>query len=198
MKTEFEVKFYPIDKDTITAKLRSNGGTLVQSEVKTIIAAYNHQANPQIDGDYVRVRNEGDKVRLSIKVHAAQDGSIADQKEIDTIVSDFDATLEILERSGLKRSGFQEKLRETWELNGAEVVIDTWPGLETYIEVEAQSEDEVKQVAEVLGCNWTDKIITSVVEIYMKKYGMSVDDVLAAMGNLTFDNHPFGDLGSQR
>lgn len=194
MKTEFEAKFYPVDKNAIREKLKANGGKLVQPEVKTIIAAYNHRANPQIDGDYVRVRNEGDKIRLSIKVHAAEGGSIADQKEIDTIVSDFDATLAILERTGLKRSGFQEKLRETWELHGAEVVIDTWPGLETYIEIEASSEDAVQYAAELLDFDWDDKIITSVVEIYAKKYGMTVEEVLAVMSNLTFDNQPFANL----
>jgi adenylate cyclase class 2 len=198
MKTEFEVKFYPIKKEKIITKLKEKGGVLVQSEVKTIIAVYNHQLNPQIKGHYVRVRDEGDKVRLSIKIHAAQNGSIADQKEIDTIVSNFNATVEILERTGLKRSGFQEKMRETWEYDGAEVVIDTWPGLETYIEIEAQSEEKVKQVAEELGCSWDDKIITSVVEIYMQEYGMSAEDVLTAMENLTFDHHPFDDQPPQQ
>jgi len=88
MNTEFEVKFYPVEKESIVAQLKDKGAELVQAEVITIIAAYNHQANPQIDGHYVRVRDEGDKVRLSIKIHADKDGSVADQKEIDTIVSD--------------------------------------------------------------------------------------------------------------
>lgn len=191
MKTEFEVKFYPVDKDDVVTKLKANDAELVQPEVKTIIAAYNKQANPQIDGHYVRVRDEGDKIRLSIKIHAAKDGSVSDQKEIDTIVSDFDATVEILERSGLKRSGYQEKKRETWKLGTSEIVIDTWPGLETYIEIEDESEEAVRATADKLGFDWEGKIITSVVEIYMEKYGLTGEKVLELMGNTTFANNPF-------
>jgi adenylate cyclase class 2 len=191
MKTELEVKFYPVDKATITATLKAKGGKLVQPEVKTIIVAYNRQLNPHLVGDYVRVRDEGDKVRISIKIHAAKEGAVTDQKEVDTIVSDFDATIEILERSGLKRSGYQEKMRETWHLGTSEVVIDTWPGLETYIEIEDQSEEAVRQTAETLGFDWEDKIISSVVEIYMHKYKLSLDEVLQLLSHTTFDNNPF-------
>lgn len=190
-KTEFEVKFYPVNKDKVIADLKAKGAQLIQPEVKMIIVVYNHQTNPQIDGHYVRVRNEGDKVRLSIKVHATKDGRVADQKEIDTIVSSFGATVEILERTGLKRSGYQEKMRETWKLDTSEIVIDTWPGLETYIEIEDQSEEAVHNTADKLGFKWEDKIITSVVEIYMEKYGLTGEKVLELMGNTTFANNPF-------
>jgi adenylate cyclase class 2 len=191
MKTEFEVKFYPVDKAMIIANIKKNGGRLIQPETKNILVIYGRQINPYIDGHYVRVRDEGNKVRLSVKVHASKEGSIADQKEIDTIVSDFDATVEILERSGLKRSGYQEKMRETWLLGTSEVVIDTWPGLETYIEIEDQSEDAVRSTAEVLGFNWKDKIITSVVEVYMDIYDLSREEVLKLLENTTFANNPF-------
>ena len=191
MKTEFEVKFYPVDKDDVISKLKVNGGVLVQTEVKTLIAAYNRQANPQIDGHYIRVRNEGDKVRLSIKINATEDGAVADQKEIDTIVSDFEATVQILEHAGLRRSGYQEKLRETWKLGTSEIVVDTWPGLEPYIEIEDNSEEAIRKTAALLEFDWQDKIITSVVEIYMDKYQLSGDKVLSLMGNATFDNNPF-------
>lgn len=135
MQTEYEVKFYPVNKSTIREKLQSNGAILKQKETKTIISTYNKSLNPQIDGDYLRVRDEGNEVRMSIKIHALEGGSIDDQKELDVIVGDFDTTLEILKRSGLLQTGFQEKYRETWNLKCAEVVIDTWPRLDTYIEI---------------------------------------------------------------
>jgi adenylate cyclase class 2 len=194
MKTEFEVKFYPVDKSIVIAKLKACGAELLQPEVKTTIAAFNQRTNPQIDGDYVRVRNEGDKVQLSIKIHASQDGDVADQKEIDTVVSDFVATVEILERSGLKQSGYQEKMRETWMLGTSEVVVDTWPGLETYLEIEDQSEEAVHASADKLGFNWDEKIITSVVELYASKYNLSIDKVLQLLKHATFDNNPFAQL----
>lgn len=194
MKTEYEAKFYPVDKKEITERLENSGATLLQAEVKTIIAVFNKQANPQISAHYIRVRDEGDVIRMSAKIHAAQDGNVSDQKEADTVVQNFDSTIQILECVGLKRSGYQEKKRETWNLNGAEVVIDTWPGLEIYIEIEAESEEKVQQIAELLGFQWDNRIITSVVEIYVQKYNLSGEEVLEIMANLTFENNPFENL----
>lgn len=196
MQTEYEVKFYPVDKEAIRTKIESHGGTLEHAETKTLISAYNKSLNPQIDGDYLRVRNEGNKVRMSIKIHAIEGGKIDDQKELDVIVSDFDTTLEILKRSGLHQTGFQEKYRETWLLNGAEVVIDTWPGLETYIEIEGRSEEDVRAIAELLGFNWNDKIITSVVEIYMNKYQLTAEKAHQLLKHTTFSENPFEKLSA--
>ncbi len=191
MKTEFEVKFYPINKDEFREKLKRQKATLVNSEVKTKAATYNDRANPQIKCHYIRVRDEGNKIRMSAKIHAMQSGKVSDQKEVDTIVDSFSNTVEILEAAGLKRSGYAEKMRETWELRGAEIVIDTWPSLETLIEIEADSEEKVKEIALLLNLNWEEKIITSVVEIYMKRYSFSVEEVLEKLKNTTFDNDPF-------
>ncbi len=193
MNTEYEAKFYPIDKTAFRALLKSKDAVLVRDEVKTTIVIFSRRINPQITGNYIRVRDEGDVIRLSVKVHATEGGDISDQKETDTIVQDFDSTVSILKCAGLKQSGYQEKMRETWELDGAEVVIDTWPGLEPYIEIEADSAEKVEQIAKLLGCNWNEKIITSVVEIYKKKYGWSADEAWSVMENLTFDHHPFTD-----
>lgn len=198
MKVEYEAKFYPVDKGSVTERLKKNGAKLEQPEVTTIIAVFNKQANPQINAHYIRVRDEGNVVRMSAKIHAAQDGNVSDQKEADTVVEDFESTVQILECAGLKRSGYQEKKRETWNLNGAEVVIDTWPGLETYIEIEAESEEKVQQIAELLDFQWEDRIITSVVEIYMNKYNLTGEEVLKIMGDLTFDNNPFAKLEAKR
>jgi len=192
MKTEFEVKFYPINKDEFREKLRSKKATLVNPEVKTKAATYNSLANPQIKCHYIRVRDEGNKIRLSAKIHAMPLGKVSDQKEVDTIVDNFSNAVEILEAAGLKRSGFAEKMRETWKLNGTEIVIDTWPSLETLIEIEADSEEKVKEIALLLNLPWEEKIITSVVEIYMKRYNLSIEEVLKRLEYTTFDNNPFG------
>src|SRR3989344_4226214 len=114
MKTEFEVKFYPINKDEFREKLKNNGATLITPEVKTKAATYNDRANPQIKCHYIRIRDEGNNViRLSAKIHALESGNIADQKEADVVVNSFSDAVDILELAGLKQSGYAEKMRET-------------------------------------------------------------------------------------
>ena len=188
METEFEAKFYPINKKLIRSKLKKIGAKLVQPETLTRIIAFNSKFNPEINCHYVRVRDEGNCITMSVKINAKENEKLTDQKEIKVKVDDFDKTVEILERLSLHRSGNQEKLRETWQIDNVEIVIDTWPELETYIEIEAPSEELAKKTAEKLGLDWGERIITSVIEIFMKKYSQTADEVLKKFENLTFSN----------
>ena len=193
--TEFEAKFYPVDKEEYRKKLLSIGAKLDITERKMVRVVADRRANPILPNHTnIRVRNEGNLVRLSIKISAEQDGSLSDQKEVDVEVSDFDKTVKILETAGLKFNRRQETLREEWEYKSAQITIDTWPGLDTYSEIEAGSEEKVKEIAEDLGFNWSKKIITPAPEIYAKVYGMDIEEVLTKVSNITFENNPFNNL----
>lgn len=191
MKTEFEAKFFPIDKDAIREVLKSVDAQLVSPERKMRRIIFDHRENAQVKADYIRVRDEGNAVRLSAKTHAGENGKLEDQKETDVEVQSFDDTVEILHQAGLIESAYQETLRETWDCQGAEVVIDTWPSLPCYIEVEASSEEEVKKVSELLGMNWEERRITSVVEVYAEYFKVSVEEVLNKLKKVTFEDLPF-------
>lgn len=150
MKTEFEAKFYPVDKDNIRLILKQNGAKLIHSEELMPIVQFTNFANPQLKEnniDYIRLRNE------------------------------FGITKGILELSGLICDFEQEKYREVWEFNNCEIVIDTCPGLKTYIEIEGVGEENVKDTALKIGLGWEDAIFTSTVEIYMKEHNLSRDAV---------------------
>ena len=61
------------------------------------------------------------------------------------------------------------------------------------MEIEADSEEKVREVTEKLGFDWNNKIITPMPETYAKVYKITIDEVLAKMSNLTFENNPFVD-----
>ena len=194
MDTEFEAKFFPIKKEEFRKKLIKIGAKLLFPERKMRRAIADKRANPQIKCDYIRVRDEGNLIRLSAKIHAEEEGRVGDQKEIDVEVSDFDRTIQIFKEAGLKFNRYQETLRETWELDGAEITLDTWPGLPAYTEIEAKSEEKVREVAEKLDFSWDKKIITATPEIFAKYYGLNIDEVLDMVSNITFDKNPFKGL----
>lgn len=160
-----------------------------ERKMRTVLGDKRH--NPQLKCDYIRVRDEGDLIRLSLKIHAKKWGNLSDQKETYVEVSDFNKTVEILKELGLRLTYYQEKLRETWELDGAEVVIDTWPGLDPIVEIEAGSGIKVKKTAEKIGLDWNKKIITEAADIFAKVYGLTINEVLEKISNITFDNNPF-------
>lgn len=193
--TEFEAKFYPIDKEEYRKKLLNIGAKLDIPERKMIRVVADGRLNPILERNgYIRVRDEGNLIRLSLKKTADKGGSLADQKEIDVEVSDFEKTIKILEAAGVKFNRRQETLREEWIYKGAQITIDSWPGLETFSEVEAGSEEEVRKIAEELGFNWNKKIITPAAEVYAMVYRMDIDEVLEKISYITFENNPFKNL----
>lgn len=191
MRTELEVKFYPVEKNKVRNDLKGIGATLTKDEVKMRRVVYSHHKNPKIRGTYARIRDEGGVVRVSLKVNAAADGIIADQKELDFTVDSFDAAKEFFDRVGLVTTGYQENFRETWNYLGSEIVIDTWPSLEPYIEIESPTEEELQEIATRLGFVWANKILVSTDELYARKYALTKEQALEKMEILTFEDNQF-------
>lgn len=195
MDTEFEAKFFPVNKDEYREKLKSVGAKLTIPERKMIRIVGDRRVNPTLPAHTnIRIRDEGNLVRMSLKTMADENGKLSDQKELDVEVSDFEKTVEILETAGIKFNRRQETLREEWEYKGAQITIDTWPGLNPYSEIEADSEEKVKEIAEELVFDWNKKIITPAPEIFAKVYGMDIEDVLEKTSYITFENNPFEGL----
>jgi predicted adenylyl cyclase CyaB len=193
--TEFEAKFYPVDKDKYRAKLQSIGAMLVVPERKMLRLVADYRDNPTLGNrECVRVRDEGNLIRLSFKSFADNAKEVSDQKEIETEVDNFSATVKIFEKLGLKFNRRQETLREEWDYKGVQVTIDTWPGLTEFTEIEGNSEKEVKDVSKVLGFDWNEKLIMPASGLYARVYGISDKEALKKISNISFENIPFTDL----
>lgn len=193
--TEFEAKFYPVNKEEYRKKLLAIGAKLDVSERKMIRIVADHRVNTILPNHTnIRVRDEGNLVRLSVKTSAEEGGTLTDQKEIDVEVSDLNKTVKILEIAGIKFNRRQETLREEWKYKEAQITIDTWPGLDTYSEIEADSEEKVKEIADELGFDWDKKIITPAIEVYSRVYGIDIEEVLIKTSNITFEDNPFNNL----
>ncbi len=193
--TEFEAKFYPVDKEEYRKKLIRIGARLTIPERKMVRIVADRRINPVLNsGKYIRVRDEGNTVRLSVKFMAEATGIMSDQKEIDVEVSDFEKTKKIIENCGIKFNRKQENSREEWSYKGAQITIDSWPGLDPFSEIEAGSESGVKKIVEELGFDWNKKIIVPAADVYAMVYRMNIEDVLEKISNITFENNPFKDL----
>lgn len=194
MEPEFEAKFYPVNKDEYRKKLLAIGAklTIPERKMRRIIA--DHHDNKGLKCHYIRVRDEGNLVRLSAKVHAEPGGSVGDQKEADLVVANFDKAKEILELAGLKFAKYQESLREEWEFEGATITIDTWPCTDTYSEIEAKSEEQVEEIADLLGFKWENKLLLALDGLCSKIYGISQTEALEKIKYVTFENNPFANL----
>lgn len=192
MKTEFEATFLNVEKNSVREKLKSVGARLVRPEYKQRRVNFDLQSFGRDFWEWARVRDEGDKITMAYK-NIPPDSSIEQQKEIEFEISDMDAGIEFLKTLGARMTNYSETLRERWELEGAEIDIDTWPHLEPYVEIEADSEEKVRSVATMLGYEWGDAKFCGAGKIYEMVYGIHPDKLSKdKVVRLTFeDPNPF-------
>lgn len=183
---EYEVKFFPINIDEMRTKLVDAGAILKKKERLMRRCVFSKDKNPNMTCTYTRIRDEGDKVTMSAKLHAS-DGRIESQKEFETTVDNFETTREILLSSGLQQTGYQENKRETWQMpDGTLVELETWPMLPRYLEIEGKSVEAVKTAASVLKLDWGQHIVQSNDYLYALHHSMDRETVLEKFSYLTF------------
>jgi adenylate cyclase class 2 len=144
----------------------------------------------EISGGWLRVRDEGDKITMSLKII---DGDrIEDQKELCLKIDDFVTAVDFLKTIGCKSKAYQESKRELWTINEAEVTIDEWPFLEPFVEVEAETEERVREVSALLGFDYDQALFCSVDVLYSAKYGVSKEVINNQISEISFESqNPF-------
>ena len=173
MNIEYEATFTNIDKDDIRQKLEDAGAILVKPENLMIRSSFELPSGHEIKGGWLRVRNENDKITMSLKV--VDGDKIEDQKEICLKIDSFEEGVNFLESIGCELKAYQESKRELWTLDEVEITIDEWPYLEPYVEVEGKSEEAVKNVSAKLGFDYNTALFCSVDTLYNNKYKIGVD-----------------------
>lgn len=190
MQVEFEATFVNVNKDEIRAKLKAVGANLLRPEFMQKRVVFNMPEGHGIKGGWLRVRDEGDKNTMSLKVVDGE--GIERQKEVEITVNDFNDAVTLLESIGCQKKAYQESLRELWELNGVDITIDEWPFLEPFVEVEGKSEPEVKAVSESLGFDYSTALFDSVDAQYSTKYNITIDAVNQRTPEILFEmENPF-------
>lgn len=171
MNPEIEVKFVNVAIDDIRQRLQETGAELEQPmrDMKRALIEEEHHAAEDM---FIRIRDEGNKVTLCLKkkTKSLEASTIDSTYEIETTVGDFDTAVELFKVAGWHYITCQESRRETWRLGEVEVVIDEWPWIQPYIEIEGASEAAVKQTAAELGFDWADAVFGSVDVIYHRDY----------------------------
>lgn len=110
---------------------------------------YRHGAEDT--GARLRLRVIGQTTYLTYKEKIKSDSEFKTKIEHETIVSDEDATRQIIEKLGYDLAVVYEKYRKTWHLGECEVVLDELP-FGIYMEIEGEPE-EILKVEKMLGAN---------------------------------------------
>lgn len=169
MTPEIEAKFLNVTHDDIRNKLQRLGGKceIPMRTMKRVVLDFPDKSLQKKQA-WLRVRDEGNKITVTYKV--AIEGDAHGTHEIETITSSYEDTIRQFEALGMQRLSSQETRRETWKLADSEVVLDEWPWLEPFIEIEGPSHESIQKIAKQLGLDWSEAIFGTVLSIYQKVY----------------------------
>lgn len=185
MQIEYEATFANVDKDDVRNKLKAVGAELVKPEFMQRRRNFNLPKGNEIEGGWIRIRDEKDKITMTLKV--INGDRIHDQKEINLKIDNFNAAEEFLISLGCTIKSYQETKRELWSLDNVEICIDEWPYLEPFVEVEGLSEEDVKKVSEKIGFNYGEALFCGVATLYSKKYNIDYNIVDKEIPKITFE-----------
>ncbi|PIX99662.1 adenylate cyclase, partial [bacterium (Candidatus Howlettbacteria) CG_4_10_14_3_um_filter_37_10] len=174
MDQEFETHVLEINEEEIANKLRKLGAK-EDSEVFQKRWVFNiGNTGESCKGEWIRLRQVGDKTELTYKNKSGK--GMSETEEIEVEVSDFEKTAKLLSKLNCNGLYYQENKRRMFKLDGIEFTIDSWPMIPTYLEVEADNEEKVKEGIKLLGLEGKDSGHLGTLTIY-KKYGIDLHSI---------------------
>jgi Adenylate cyclase, class 2 (thermophilic) len=130
---------------------------------------------------WLRLRTDGSLTTLTVK-NINRDISkninfynISDVEEFELIVDDFEECRNILMQMGYYHRNYQEKRRTTYRRDNVEIVIDEWPLIPPYIEIEADSRSDIYSFINELGYDESDTYIMNTDDVY-RLYNLNIYD----------------------
>jgi len=173
MHTEIEVKFLDIDVAELRQRLKQHGAQLVQPE--RTLRRRNFDFSQTRHDAWVRVRDEANKITITYK--KTQDTTVHGTHEINLEVDNFEAACEFMNAIGLKEKSEKETRRESWLLDEVQIEIDTWPWIPSFVELEGNSVDDLRHVAQKLDFSWESHLAGDVTGVYRLHYKFDVHDL---------------------
>jgi len=146
MEIEHEAKVLEIDPEGTAAAILALGGV---DHGEVLQRRYVYDTCPPVTGKWVRLRDAGGRATLAVK-HIRHDG-IDGTDEAEVAVGDFESAAAVLAAAGLTPNGYQENRRHSFTLDKVRLEIDSWPMIPPYLEIEADTPEEVTATAHRLG-----------------------------------------------
>ena len=141
---EIEIKILEIDESMIRQKL----DTFAEKKGDKILLITVTYSNPYNDA-LIRIRLINEKTLFTVKV-PVRDAAFKVREEYETLVNDHTILEKQLRALGFQPVMLQEKMRTTYTYMDAEIVIDQYPQIPAYLEIEGPKE-QILQIIEKLG-----------------------------------------------
>jgi len=171
MSYEYECKIINIPLNTLRSKIIEKDGKKIHSSL--LFRRYLFFLPGKRQNGFIRLRNEGDnKVTLTCKIFTTN-SKYPRENEID-LSCKFEEAHQFLLDCGLKQKSYIETKREKWSHPLVkEIVIDNWPGLDPYMEIDCENENNLKKVLNIFKFDKKNIYYEGVDKLYLQKYGIT-------------------------
>lgn len=172
---EYEAKFQLPHFAEIRKRILALGGRLMQDRMLERNLRFDDAAGSLTSSHQVLRLRQDREVTMTYKKGIDRFES---RIEIELQVADLETAKALLEALGYAVIHEYEKYRETYALDTATVMLDELP-FGSYVEVEAQSMDAVREQAASLGFQWDQRIQVPYLELFNRmrqKYHLDFDD----------------------
>ena len=131
MPLEYEYVFRDYDKKDVITKIKNMNGKKFGHFIFRVIV-FQHPDKENMS--YIRIRDEGHKITMTLKQKSKT--QFSDEYEIE--IDNFETAEKMLYLLGCTKKYYYEKMREIWHLdnNDIEIVFDTTPGFPEIMEIE--------------------------------------------------------------
>lgn len=177
---EIEAKFLEINPKKIQSELKSLGAKKIFDKTFREAIYLPPKGSKEFDDwlkkrKRVRIRDTGQEILLTVKVN--KKWGLSETEEVEFEVSSFEEAERFLQQLDLVLLRYQEKRRISYQIDGVHVEIDFWPWVPAWLEIEADSEAKVKQVAKKLGLDWESAEFRDAAAVYEEVYSVDIFNI---------------------
>lgn len=157
MDQEIEVKFLIKDYERLMHKIQNLGLICARPRTHELNLRYDTPDQGLVSASQVLRLRKDDLARLTFKGPGKLQEDVLTRKEIEVVVSDFEATHRLLEALGYQVVLIYEKYRANYLIDTLILSLDETP-LGVFVELEGESPAQVKSAAKLLGLDWEQRI----------------------------------------
>ena len=179
MKKVYESRYYGYNKNDIIKKIKNLGFKNIKKNklLKDIVLSDNTDIYHKL-----RTFDNINFIYTQKKFNFSR-GEVDKKMEMNLIDSSEKTILNMLQNLKLTEKYRTEKIRNTWRLNGIEIVFDTYPGAPEYCEIKTKNENELYKIEKQLNMKQF-KFKYGMNYLMKKEFGINTKKIT----NISFDN----------
>jgi adenylate cyclase class 2 len=162
---ELEVKFYISNLNALQSCLESLGAQVLQPHTHEVNLRFDTPSRDLTRTYQVLRLRQDTAIRLTYKGPSRVKEGVRARKEIEFVVSDFNAAQELFEVLGYQVSMMYEKYRTEYKLDGVHITLDEMP-YGDFTEIEGPNPESIQAISQRLGLDWEKRNLQSYILLF--------------------------------